>query len=320
LLALASRWVSRCGLWLDVRHKADRGHMLATGLAPLPVTAQAAPVLSTMRPASALAAMLQASLAQVLPNLAAVAQAEQAAPEHVHQLRIGLRRTRSALREFAGGVGSVDPQWEPVLAQAFRSLGPLRDREVGAQLRAAACAAARAVGIDAPGPLAVPPVSAQDTAVLRAPAVQRVLLALIGQALASEAPAHGRPLAEVARRRLSRLHRRVAADGARFAALDDTARHTLRKRMKRLRYSLEFVAPLFPRKRVARYLALLKPAQDALGDGNDVAMAIATCTVPPPSIDAAFVLGWLCARQEALAIVAQARLKALSKAPRFRKD
>jgi len=70
----------------------------------------------------------------------------------------------------------------------------------------------------------------------------------------------------------------------------------------------------------ARYLALLKPAQDALGDGNDVAMAIATCAVPPGSIDAAFVLGWLCARQEALAIVAQARLKALSKAPRFWKD
>jgi hypothetical protein len=64
----------------------------------------------------------------------------------------------------------------------------------------------------------------------------------------------------------------------------------------------------------------LKPAQDALGDGNDVAMAIANCGVPPRSIDAAFVLGWLSARQEALAIVAQSRLKALSKAPRFWKD
>ena len=47
----------------------------------------------------------------------------------------------------------------------------------------------------------------------------------------------------------------VAADGARFVALDDAARHDLRKRLKRLRYSLEFVAPLFGRKAVARYAA-----------------------------------------------------------------
>ena len=70
------------------------------------------------------------------------------------------------------------------------------------------------------------------------------------------------------------------ADAARFAELDDAARHGLRKRLNRLRYSLDFVAPLFAAKAVTRYLALLKPAQEALGDANDVALTEAPAWRP----------------------------------------
>lgn len=323
LLALASRWVQSHGLWLDVRSKAERGHALATGVAPAATLAQQPPISRRMAPARALAAMVQAALAQVLPNLAVLAEAGPAGPEHLHQLRVGLRRLRTALREFGDGVEGVegvDAAWQIALAQVFSALGALRDREVVERTLSEPRAAAQRAGLDAaaapPRPTAA--LTAQDTALVRERGLHRLLLALIGLTLAGESPDSGIALIEVARKRLTRLHRRVTADAKRFAALDDAARHGLRKRMKRLRYSLEFLAPLFATKAVARYLALLKPAQEALGSYNDVVVAQASClTAGTHSAVEAFVLGWLSARRDALAASAAARLEALSVAARF---
>ena len=47
--------------------------------------------------------------------------------------------------------------------------------------------------------------------------------------------------------------------------------HRLRIALKKLRYSAEFFAPLYPRKNVRRYLEKLKGLQNHLGDLNDVA-------------------------------------------------
>ena len=47
-------------------------------------------------------------------------------------------------------------------------------------------------------------------------------------------------------RRLRRWHGKVADQGLQFAALDIPARHELRKRGKRLRYSLAFAESLLP--------------------------------------------------------------------------
>lgn len=47
--------------------------------------------------------------------------------------------------------------------------------------------------------------------------------------------------------------------------------HRLRIALKKLRYSAEFFAPLYPHKDVKRYLAKLKGLQNHLGDLNDVA-------------------------------------------------
>ena len=110
----------------------------------------------------------------------------------------------------------------------------------------------------------------------------------------------------------------MLAGGQRFERLDDAARHTLRKRLKRLRYDIEFVAPLFRAKAVARYLALLRPAQDALGDYNDLVVAAMQChAASPQTATDAFVLGWLTARRDLLIERAAASLRALDAAPRF---
>src|SRR4030095_15836106 len=71
---------------------------------------------------------------------------------------------------------------------------------------------------------------------------------------------------------LARAHRKLMAqtDGADWA--DAAARHAVRIRVKRLRYSCEFFAPAFPAKRVSPYIAALKNLQDILGALNDISV------------------------------------------------
>jgi len=325
LLALATRWVGRQGLWLDVRSKAEIGHRLAAG-APAMATLAEAPIVSArMGPRRALAALLQSCLAQVLPNLAELAgPVEPAAPggqaEVLHQLRVGLRRTRTALREFGRDVDGLDPAWDSVLADAFRALGAQRDLDVVATTLAPALAAAGAAGCGAAAPDAARPLPPVEPATaLRAAAFNTALLGLIGFVLAAaERPdaADVPPLLARARQGLKRLHRQVTEPAASFDSLPDEARHRLRKRAKRLRYALEFCAPLFGRKACARYLGPLREVQQRLGELNDLAVADAWLAAQPPATTIAFLRGWVLARREALVSEGATALRALARAPR----
>lgn len=94
--------------------------------------------------------------------------------------------------------------------------------------------------------------------------------------------------------------------GLQFAALDIPARHELRKRGKRLRYSLAFAESLLPAAKLRGYRKLLSRVQDILGEINDLAVAkehYEACTATHPQ--AWFALGWISARLEELATEAQ---------------
>jgi triphosphatase len=51
------------------------------------------------------------------------------------------------------------------------------------------------------------------------------------------------------------------------------APHSPRKSLKKLRYGVEFVASLYPRKPVKRFVRRLKDLQESLGTINDASMA-----------------------------------------------
>lgn len=323
LLALAARWVARHGLWLDVRSKAEVGHRLASG-ADVPATGAEAPLVAArMGPRRALAALLQSCLAQVLPNLAELAAplGRGAQVETVHQLRVGLRRLRTALREFGRDVEGVDPAWDAALAETFRTLGAQRDSDVIAQTLAPALAAARTAGFEAGPPPADAAASGADLdAALRRRSLHAVLLALIGFVLAAhvgpEAP-DAPTLKARARQRLKRLHRAVSTQADRFATLSDEARHRLRRQAKRLRYTLEFAMPLFGRKACTRYLGVLRALQQGLGELNDLALAVAWIEAQAPAdTRSAFVRGWLAARRDTVAAQCESALAALARTER----
>ena len=323
----ARRWLARHGLWLDVRSKAERGDLLARGqrVAP-PRTALPLRLRSQMNAASAWQAVLRNCADQILANASQIASGEHG-PEHVHQLRVGLRRLRSAIALFEGDAatsgGTALGQGSAAL---FRRLGAARDRvviegEFGAELHAAMRSAG--LSVDA-APRVAPDAEPAPTEVLRELASQALLLDLLAAMHPAAEPAasgDAPPVRDQLAARLNRWHRQVVADAKRYAALDDAQRHRLRKRAKRLRYATEFCAGLFERRAVRRYLKALRGLQQRLGAITDTTMAMRAFAPRADTEPAAmFALGWLAARHAALVAASGPELKRFAKVRRYWKE
>ena len=319
VLAAARRWVPRHGLWLDIRSKAERGDLLAAGgTVAAPTRAASVELSPEMSGHAAWQRVLGSCADQIIGNASQIASGEHL-PEHVHQLRVGLRRLRSALDLFEDEGADV-ALGEPA-ATLFRRLGGARDAaviesEFGADLIAALHAEGMAKDAEL---LPASGVQELPAAVLREPAAQLFLLDLLA---ASQVPPPddepAPPLRERLARRLNRWHRQVLQDVARFGELDDAGLHRLRKRAKRLRYGAEFARSLFERRVLRRFLRAMDALQDRLGAITDALMATRAFREAPESHPhRAFALGWLSARRAALIRGAARELKAFRKVERF---
>ncbi len=310
VIEAARRWVSRFGLWLEVRSKAERGARLAMWNA---APSDAEPTGPVQRAAplrlergigidAAFRAVVGNCLEHILPNASEVASGKHA-PEHVHQLRVGLRRLRTALRFFDGRTSLVDPAWAVTLAEVFGLFGGTRDRDaLGAEV-IPALSGAGAPWVELPAPIdAADPVLVARSG--RFTQVMLDLLALVSLAKRAdeqERSADAIDFAALACERLTLWDREVRRDAKRFDTLDDAARHRLRRRVKRLRYAAEFAASRFDAKAVARYLKQLAPVQSSLGRANDVNVALALFRSQVEAVPAAwFAVGRLTAWREAL--------------------
>lgn len=288
VLAAARQWAPRHGLWLDLTTKAQRGVLLSRGDSELPVTKGAVAHLHPeMSIDAAVREMVRACTVQVLANSSAVA-AGLGGHEHIHQARVGIRKLRTVLREFGSFTPAVDPQWSHDLADVFKVLGASRDRDV---VLAGLLDELQHVG--APD-LTLPPADGIDPAdTLRGIDFTTLMLDLLGYAHGD--PIDGGPdLTEVVAGRLKALRKKSVKFADEFTDLEVAAQHDVRKQLKRLRYVAELTASLFPRKQVARFVATLEPAQDALGRLNDLVVAtdmFRELAVSEPG--AWFAVGWL---------------------------
>ena len=177
-------------------------------------------------------------------------------PECLHQLRVGLRRLRSALRAFRE---LLERKEVKAIVRPLRriapKLGAARDWDVliGRLGRAAE-------------PFEAKRNRARERA-LRA-VRSRDFEHVVARARALRAGETGQSLKQFGAAALERAHRKLRRRKFDFA--DPAERHALRIRVKRLRYSAEFFAPAFARS--GSYLADLKALQQILGELNDIAV------------------------------------------------
>ncbi len=348
LLTAAEALASSEVVTVSERSKAQRGFALLEPPepgGPLTPAAHAAPPLTRkMRVADAMAATCRAAADQILGNWPVVLASSD--PEGPHQLRVGLRRLRTALRVFRREISDDGLRR---LADDARDLarvvGRLRDADVmildivrpamqaaspGARKNAPSEAGRRA--LDAALEAHLERERAQTRAALLDPRWSRLKLdCILIEAAIERATRAGRaaradaPLSKRARRALDQCWRRAAAWGRRIDKLDVPERHEMRKALKTLRYAVEYFQPLYKPSATRAFLKGLKRLQDVFGYLNDVALSdrlpsiVAASGADDPQLAAAVeaVRAWHARRAKDAWRDAKRRWRRLVGEPRF---
>lgn len=311
LYRLARSLAADLPLHVSLTSKADRGYSLASGTPPDAVKAPPLMLAPTMSAADTFQSIGRACLQHLLLN-APVLRARRM-PEAVHQMRVALRRLRSAMTLFRPLVGGEEAA---ALLGEIKDitgvLGAARDLDVfmadvlapvveAAPTDAGLAALHATIGArrQAAYARAVETIDSRRFACL----VLDIGVWLEGGAwLRTTAPdLRDRPVAEAAADILHARHRKVLKAGRRFGELDAEGRHRLRIHIKRLRYAVEFFASLYSRKKARAFAKRLARAQDALGHLNDLAVAEALLhevadAAPAAAFAAGRVAGWHQAR------------------------
>jgi CHAD domain-containing protein len=229
--------------------------------------------------------ILHECLAQITANIAVVQGL--ADLEGPHQLRVGLRRLRSA---FAALSTVLDSPEMTRLGQEARWLGQevgrLRDIEV---VTTEIVPREAEVHQEEPGFSAVADRLRREVAKRRED-LRRLLAEARSQAFLidllrfvetrgwhvtedlEQARELDIPVSKLARKALTKTWKKVRKCGRQVDSLNDKQRHDLRKALKRLRYEVEFFSTLYPAKSVNRFSKRLKKLQRISGTVNDAAL------------------------------------------------
>jgi triphosphatase len=308
MLALAERLVGPLRLELEARSKAEQGYGLIESRSAAPLKAQPLQLRRGMSAEQAMLAILDGCRTQVQGNVSGAMHSRN--PEFLHQLRVGLRRLRSALGAFSplvtkAGVRPVARELKAVVAR----LGGARDWDVfhALLLQQVAPPAGRSPEMAR----LLRKVRARRSAARRqarealaSAAFQKFQLHLMRWT--EQAPwrrsaevrrAVAQPVGRFGRRALARHERKALRHAQRIDWADPAARHRLRILVKRLRYACEFFSGTLPEKATRRYLERLEAVQDVLGELNDIAVAGRMLEELGDSQGVAFIRGWFAARQ-----------------------
>ena len=266
---------------IGMRTKAARGMELARGLSPKPTSAVDLNVTEADTAGAAFSHIATACIGQWLGNLDVVLADKD--PEGIHQMRVALRRLRSAFRLFRDVV--TDPEAAELSAEVrwlAAALGPARDWDVFTEETLGPVA--RGLGDeDSLAPLARAAQSSsaeahrEAVAAVASPRHTDLVLALghwlAGFAQTEAGEAAAQPVTGFAARSLDRAWKRVRKSGRHLSRLSSEELHALRIEIKRLRYAVEFFAALHDHREVRGFLTGLKGMQDFLGHMNDLDVA-----------------------------------------------
>lgn len=301
------------GLRLDFEAKSDRGYRLASGAVPQARKAEPLVLHESIGFDDLLAAVISHTLGHFISNWAVLRETD--VPEAVHQLRVALRRMRSALGAFRKVAES--PELETIRQDAKRiasSLGLARECDVFRENAMQGPLRQNPAAVRGAVPLLEMVESQRKQAYAEARRileetdtslfvlkVQRFITDRAWQSASSPQErgsfqSSGRSFAVSV---LDRLLRRCLKRGKHLRAMTDEERHELRIALKNLRYASEFFGSLFGEdKRRRRFVKRVAELQEDFGARNDAATAeafIEKLGLPPEGdirFASGFLLGW----------------------------
>ena len=293
---------------LEIMSKAERGFMLAANDRPLPVRAAALQFSTDATLDSTIETVIASVLGQFVANWPALTEA----PESIHQMRVALRRLRTALASFDRFVPCAE--FGDFRAEAKRiasALAPARDLDAFRQLVE-------------DGPFTHYPQESESFEALLAAVEKRRLAAYAIAQNIIEDPSTTRfvvklraflahkgwrnalsgaellrltePATLFAYETLEWLHKRALKRGRKLLHKPPEERHRVRIVLKNIRYTAEFFSSFFGGARP--YIRAASTLQDGLGAVNDAASAthrlrdVEAAAGPKAAKAAGIVLGW----------------------------
>jgi CHAD domain-containing protein len=307
--------------------------LLLPGRLPAAIKNRPPPLHADMTAAQAFSQIADGALAHLAANHDCLIRRD--AAEAIHQMRVALRRLRSAMSMFKDMLD--DPAAETLrgeLRWLQQTLGAARDWDV---LLADTVAPLRETFGGLAGYerlctlIAARRQQARGFALieLATPRLTKVMLQLAfwTERAGTHHPLGARPVAELARAILEKRYRRVRREMERFGDLSVEGRHQCRIDIKKLRYAVDFFAGLYPARRGQRLLPLLASLQDRLGALNDVAVArdkLEALVLKDGSADLAWaagqLIGWHAGRSGRLLDQIRQDWMAVEKLPAFWRD
>jgi inorganic triphosphatase YgiF len=273
LFALALELQADIALHIENTSKAQHGYAYYRSSSPCVVKARTAALRKNMRADEALRHIGWECLAQLQGNHDMVLHGEDV--EGVHQMRVALRRLRSAIAVFSD---VAEPNVESVAELVWISskLGCARDMDV---FLTQTLPAILERSSHHPGLVTLRnrAMTAQCVAyigvrsAIRSQRYQRLLLNM-GAWLESMQKDAAMPIVELAERTLQKRYRQLRQHGKLLQEMDAKQRHLARIAGKKLRYAAEFFVSLYPSGKTQPFLQKLAELQDVLGTLNDIAV------------------------------------------------
>jgi inorganic triphosphatase YgiF len=274
LYAFALQLLEDIPLRISNVNKAQRGYQLVRDTGQAPFRARALELDADATLSDALPAVLGNCLEHIQRNEQAVIDSDD--PETLHQMRVGVRRLRSAIKLF-DAVAPCPPALQEGISWLGTTLGAARDWDV--------MLTSTLQHIDASpggqhGLMALQSLAQQTTQTKRQEAAQALLsprytklMLTLGSWMLQTAPLLNGSAAQFSRQTMQQLHKALLKRAARMNDGDPASAHRTRIAAKRGRYALEFFHALYRDKGARTYLKALAAAQEELGQHNDLVVA-----------------------------------------------
>lgn len=261
-----------------------RGYALAQGQTPSPVRAENIGLSPDMSVDAGIKTILGSCLQHALSNVRGILEGDD--PEYVHQMRVGLRRFRSACKLFSSWL-ELPPHIESELEWIGGLLGSVRDLEVLTlstlpEIRRNMADEDGLQGLLARSGAAAAEHRAALRRALHSPRFGQWMVALLewidfrrwNDGLDEKASRQlQKPLKRFARKAVARGHERIEKRGKRIDPQDTARVHRLRIACKRQRYAVEFFYDFERKKNARSYLKRVTGLQDLIGARVDLAVA-----------------------------------------------
>lgn len=248
-------------LEVGVLSKEQRGLMLAQGAFGHEHKAAAPDIRKTMDSGQAFALIVHECIRQFRLNEALIMSRRD--PRALHQARVAMRRLRSAFSLFRPAIRQGSLELLLKLREFMGPFGNARNLDVfldrhGDELGWRDRRKLTSARSDYYG---------QIIELLKAQPSRDMFLDLVEWTASGEwrKDAASAPIGKFAAGRLDEIWNKVKRHGARLGDLEEKQLHRLRIDIKKLRYAVDFLAPLYANKRVRKFASSLEEMQDCLG-------------------------------------------------------